>query len=42
VLTEPDGKELRGVGFRADPNLDVVTVLSLDRARGGPIRLSDQ
>lgn len=42
VLTEPDGKEMRGVGFRADPNLDVVTVLQLDRARGGSIRLSDQ
>jgi LPS export ABC transporter protein LptC len=42
VLTEPDGKEMRGTGFRADPNLDVVTVLQLDRARGGSIRLSDQ
>jgi LPS export ABC transporter protein LptC len=42
VLTEPDGKEMRGVGFRADPNLDVVTVLRLDRGRGGTINLSDQ
>lgn len=40
VMTEPDGKELRGVGFRADPNLDVVTVLRLDRGRGGAVRLN--
>jgi LPS export ABC transporter protein LptC len=40
VLTEPDGKELRGVGFRADPNLEVVTVLRVDRGRGGSVRLN--
>ncbi|MBX3133066.1 MAG: LPS export ABC transporter periplasmic protein LptC [Gemmatimonadaceae bacterium] len=40
VLTEPDGKEMRGVGFRADPNLEVVTVLRVDRGRGGTVRLS--
>ena len=40
VLTEPDGKEMRGVGFRADPNLNVVTVLRLDRGRGGSLKLS--
>jgi LPS export ABC transporter protein LptC len=40
VLTEPDGKELRGVGFRADPNLEVVTVLRVDRGRGGAVRLN--
>lgn len=40
VLTEPDGKELRGVGFRADPNLEVVTVLRVDRGRGGAVRLT--
>lgn len=42
VLTEPDGKEMRGVGFRADPNLTVVTVLRLDEARGGRVNLSDR
>lgn len=40
VMTEPDGKELRGVGFRADPNLEVVTVLRVDRGRGGAVRLT--
>lgn len=40
VLTEPDGKELRGVGFRADPNLEVVTVLRVNRGRGGAVRLN--
>ncbi len=40
VVTEPDGKEMRGVGFRADPNLDVITVLRLDRGRGGTVTLS--
>jgi LPS export ABC transporter protein LptC len=42
VLTEADGKEMRGVGFRADPNLTVVTVLRLDEARGGVVNLSDR
>jgi LPS export ABC transporter protein LptC len=40
VLTEPDGKEMRGVGFRSDPNLEVVTVQRVDRGRGGTVRLS--
>lgn len=40
TLTEPDGKELRGVGFRADPNLSVVTVTRVDRGRGGSVRLT--
>ena len=40
TLTEPDGKELRGVGFRADPNLEVVTVLRVDRGRGSAVRLN--
>lgn len=42
VLTEPDGKEMRGVGFRADPNLDVVRVLRLEKGRGGTVNLSDR
>jgi len=42
VLTEADGKETRGVGFRADPNLDVITVLQMDRTRGGTVRLTPQ
>jgi LPS export ABC transporter protein LptC len=40
VLTEPGNKEMRGVGFRADPNLSVVRVLRLDQGRGGTINLS--
>jgi LPS export ABC transporter protein LptC len=40
VLTEPDGKEMRGTGFRADPNLQVVTVLQVERGRGGAVRLA--
>jgi LPS export ABC transporter protein LptC len=39
-LLEPDGKEVRGVGFDADPNLHVVNVRRLDRGRGGSINLS--
>jgi LPS export ABC transporter protein LptC len=42
VLTEPDGKEVRGVGFRADPNLDVITVQRLNRGRGGTVDLGDR
>jgi LPS export ABC transporter protein LptC len=40
VLTEPGDKEMRGVGFRADPNLSVVRVLRLEQGRGGTINLS--
>ncbi len=40
TLTEPDGKEMRGVGFRADPNLQVVTVLRVERGRAGAVRLT--
>lgn len=42
VLTEPDGKEVRGVGFRADPNLEVITVLRLNRGRGGTVDVRDR
>lgn len=42
VLTEADGKEIRGIGFRADPNLDVINVLRLDQGRGGTVNLSDR
>lgn len=40
TLTEPDGKSMSGVGFRADPNLQVVTVLRVERGRGGTVRLT--
>lgn len=40
VLTDPDGKEMRGVGFEADPNLNVVRVRRLQSGRGGAVRLS--
>lgn len=40
TLLEPDGKEVRGVGFEADPNLNVVNVRRLDRGRGGSVNLS--
>jgi LPS export ABC transporter protein LptC len=40
VLLEPDGKEVRGVGFDADPNLNVINVRRLDRGRGGSVNLS--
>ncbi|HET8769489.1 MAG TPA: LPS export ABC transporter periplasmic protein LptC [Gemmatimonadaceae bacterium] len=40
VLTEPGDRVMRGVGFRADPNLRVINVLKLDEGRGGTINLS--
>jgi LPS export ABC transporter protein LptC len=40
TMLEPDGKEVRGVGFDADPNLNVVNVRRLDRGRGGSVNLS--
>jgi LPS export ABC transporter protein LptC len=40
TMLEPDGKEVRGVGFDADPNLNVVNVRRLDRGRGGTVNLS--
>lgn len=39
VLTDPDGKEMRGIGFDADPNLNVVRVRRLQSGRGGTVRL---
>ena len=41
VMTEPDGKEMRGVGFETDPNLSVFTVRRLNRGRGGTVNLSN-
>lgn len=40
VLTEPDGKEIRGIGFTADPNLDVIRVKQVEQGRGGTVNLS--
>ncbi len=39
VLTEPGRKELRGVGFRADPNLTFVDVFKLQSGRAGTVDL---
>lgn len=40
VLTEPGDKEVRGIGFRADPDLTFVDVLQLQRGRGGTLNLT--
>lgn len=40
-LTEADGKILTGIGFRSDPNLQVINVLQFTEGRGGAIRLSN-
>lgn len=39
VLTEPGAKEMRGVGFRADPNLNAVEVLKVRSGRGGTFKV---
>ncbi len=39
VLTEPGEKEMRGVGFRADPNLSAVQVLRVQRGKAGTVQL---
>jgi LPS export ABC transporter protein LptC len=39
VLTTPGERELRGIGFRADPNLNAVTVLQMQSGRGGTVRV---
>ena len=39
VLTEPGEKEIRGVGFRADPSLNAVEVLKVQSGRGGSFKL---
>ena len=39
VLTEPGEREIRGVGFRADPNLSSVQVLQATSGRGGTVRV---
>lgn len=40
VMTEPGNKVMRGVGFRADPNLTVIDVFKLEQGRGGTLNLS--
>ncbi len=42
VMTDPDGKEMRGIGFDADPDLNVVRVRRLQSGRGGTVRLGTQ
>lgn len=39
TLTEPGEREMRGVGFRADPNLNAVEVLRVRSGRGGTFTL---
>ena len=39
TLTEPGEREMRGVGFRADPNLNAVEVLKVQSGRGGTFTL---
>jgi len=39
VLTEPGEKEMRGIGFRADPSLNAVEVLRVQRGRGGTFKV---
>lgn len=39
VLTEPGQKEVRGIGFRTDPNLSFIDVLKLQSGRGGAVDL---
>ena len=39
VLTEPGEKEMSGVGFRTDPNLNSVEVLKVRSGRGGTFKV---
>lgn len=39
VLTEPGEKEVRGIGFKADPNLTFVDVMRFESGRGGTFAL---
>ncbi len=39
VLTEPGSKEVRGIGFKADPNLNAVEILRVQKARGGTVQV---
>lgn len=41
VMTDPDGKEMRGIGFDSDPDLNVVRVRRLQSGRGGTVRLGN-
>jgi LPS export ABC transporter protein LptC len=39
VLTEPGEREIRGIGFRSDPNLSAVQILQTQSGRGGTVRM---
>ena len=42
ILTSPGEREVRGIGFRSDPNLTAVTVLRVQSGRGGTIEVPDR
>jgi LPS export ABC transporter protein LptC len=42
VLTSPGDKEMRGIGFRSDPNLNAVTVTRMRSGRGGTVEVPDR
>lgn len=39
VLTEPGEREIRGIGFRSDPNLSAIQVLRVQSGRGGTVQV---
>ena len=39
VLTDPGEREIRGIGFRSDPNLNAINVLKMESGRGGTVRV---
>jgi LPS export ABC transporter protein LptC len=42
VLTSPGDKEMRGIGFKSDPNLTAVTVVKMQSGRGGTVTVPDR
>lgn len=39
VMTEPPDREVRGVGFRADPDLNTIQTLKVQKGKAGTFRL---
>jgi len=42
VLTEPNGRDIRGVGFKSDPDMTNIKIDRVLSAKGGAVAVPDR
>jgi hypothetical protein len=42
VLTEPNGREIRGIGFKSDPDMTNIKIDRVISAKGGAVAVPDR